>query len=122
MSAGGKYAGYRPSMRPNLPGSPSFGRCTGNRKREVLIASNPTQFAAIPGVGFESHPKESNLFSEYLTLNLLSTMIQSSRAYAFARGGGTSMEFESNRTKQLMSLLLTVAVVGGAMFYAFNAA
>lgn len=32
------------------------------------------------------------------------------------------MEFESNRTKQLMSLLLTVAVVGGAMFYAFNAA
>lgn len=70
-----------------------------------------------------SHTKKKpNLFSEYLTLNLASTMIQSRRAKAFVRGGGTSMEFESNRTKQLMSLLLTVAVVGGAMFYAFNAA
>ena len=66
--------------------------------------------------------KNPNLFSEYLTLNLLGTMIQSRRVNAFARGGGISMEFESNRTKQLMSLLLTVAVVGGAMFYAFNAA
>ena len=32
------------------------------------------------------------------------------------------MEFEANRSRQIMSLLLTVAVVGGAMIYAFTAA
>jgi hypothetical protein len=34
------------------------------------------------------------------------------------------MEFdiERNRSWQIVSLLLTVAIVGGAMFYAFNAA
>jgi len=32
------------------------------------------------------------------------------------------MEFEANRSRQLWSLLFTVAVVGGAMVYAFTAA
>ena len=32
------------------------------------------------------------------------------------------MEFETNRSRQLWSLLLTAAVVGGAMIYAFTAA
>lgn len=32
------------------------------------------------------------------------------------------MEYEANRSRQLLSLLLTVVVVGGAMLYAFTAA
>jgi hypothetical protein len=32
------------------------------------------------------------------------------------------MEFEANRSRQLFSLILTVALVGGAMIYAFTAA
>lgn len=32
------------------------------------------------------------------------------------------MEFEANRSRQVLSLFLTVAVVGGAMLFAFTAA
>jgi uncharacterized protein involved in exopolysaccharide biosynthesis len=32
------------------------------------------------------------------------------------------MEYEANRSRQVLSLLLTAAVVGGAMIFAFTAA
>lgn len=37
-----------------------------------------------------------------------------------ARGGGNDMEFEAGRNTraQLIALLMTIAVVGGAIFYA----
>lgn len=38
----------------------------------------------------------------------------------FARGGGNEMEFEAERNTrtQLIALLMTIAVVGGAIAYA----
>ena len=42
----------------------------------------------------------------------------------FARGGGITMEFEveSSRKVQLMALLMTVLVVGGAIAWAMSGA
>jgi hypothetical protein len=41
----------------------------------------------------------------------------------FAHGGGIAMEYEDTGAKrtQLMALLMTVAVVGGAIIYAMSA-
>ena len=64
-----------------------------------------------------------SLFGEYLTNTGTRPDGIVAAGERFAHGGGSDMEFEAERnTKtQLMALLMTIAVVGGAIAYALTA-